>query len=143
MVRWYDLTPEDAAELLHSDLAAGLSASEAKRRQKKSGLNHIYPIPEGNLAAYLKQISLNPLSIMLLLTALLTGIFTSLTTSIALLVLLGIGYTSAIFIYNKAQQIFAGMSKFSLPYAKVLRNGHLYVLRQALLSAWRKKALFY
>ena len=135
MVRWYDLTPEEAAAQLNSDLAAGLSASEAKRRQKKNGFNHIYPIPEGNLAAYLKQISLNPLSIMLLLTALLTGLFTSLTTSIAILLLLAIGYASAIFIYNKAQQIFAGMSKFSLPYAKVLRNGHLYILRQEQLVA--------
>lgn len=135
MVRWYDLTPEKAAELLNSDLSAGLSAAEAKRRQKRNGLNHVYPIPEGNLAAYLRQISLNPLSILLLLTAILTGIFTSLTTSIALLLLLGIGYASAIFIYNKAQQIFAGMSKFSLPYAKVLRNGHLYILRQEQLVA--------
>ncbi len=130
MVRWYDLPPADAAELLHSDLSAGLSASEAKRRQKKNGLNYIFPIPEGNISSYLKQISLNPLSILLLLTALLTGFFTSLTISIAILILLGIGYTSAIFIYNKAQQIFVGMSKFSLPYAKVLRNGHLYILRQ-------------
>lgn len=135
MVRWYDLPPEEAAKLLNSDLSAGLSASEAKRRQKKNGFNRIYPIPEGNLSEYLKQISLNPLSILLLLTALLSAVFTSLGTSIALLLLLAVGYTSAIFIYNKAQQIFVGMSKFSLPYAKVLRNGHLYILRQEQLVA--------
>lgn len=130
MVRWYAIPPEEAAELLHSDLAAGLSASEAKRRLKKQGFNRIFPIPEGSLSTYLKQISLNPLAILLLLTTLLSAFFSSVTVSLVTLLLLVVGYTSAIFMYNKAQQIFAGMSKFSLPYAKVLRNGHLYILRQ-------------
>lgn len=130
MVRWYDIPPEEAAELLHSDLAAGLSSAEAKRRQKKQGFNRIFPIPEGNLSTYLKQISLNPLTILLLLTTLLAAFFQSIATSVVTLILLCIGYASAILLYNKAQQIFAGMSKFSLPYAKVLRNGHLYILRQ-------------
>lgn len=130
MARWYDFTPEEAAAALDSDLTSGLSGAEAKRRLQKQGVNRIFPIPEGDIFTYLKQISLNPLSILLLLTAVLSAFFDSPATSLVMILLLGIGYVSAIFVYNKAQEIFTGMSKFSLPYAKVLRDGQLYIVRQ-------------
>lgn len=130
MARWFDLSPEEAADVLGSDLYAGLTATEAKRRTRKQGFNRIFPIPEGNFFAYLRQITLNPLSILLLLTAVLTAFFSDPAISLVIILLLGIGYGSAIFVYNKAQQIFAGMSKFSLPYTKVIRDGRLFILRQ-------------
>ncbi|MBQ7354088.1 MAG: cation-transporting P-type ATPase [Clostridia bacterium] len=130
MARWFDLTPEAAAEALGSDLYAGLTAAEAKRRTRHKGLNRIFPIPEGNFLTYLRQITLNPLSVLLLLTAALSAFFNNLAVSITLILLLAVGYGSMIFVHNKAQQIFAGMSKFSLPYAKVIREGRMFILRQ-------------
>ncbi|MBQ8287468.1 MAG: cation-transporting P-type ATPase [Clostridia bacterium] len=130
MARWFDLTPEETAETLGSDLYAGLTAAEAKRRTRRWGFNRIFPIPEGNFTTYLRQITLNPLSVLLLLTAVLSAFFGNAAVSLTLILLLGIGYASLIFVYNKAQRIFAGMSKFSLPYAKVIRDGRMFILRQ-------------
>ena len=130
MARWFDLTPEEAAETLGSDLYAGLTAAEAKRRTRQWGFNRIFPIPEGNFTTYLRQITFNPLSVLLLLTAAISAFFGNAAVSMALILLLGIGYASMIFVYNKAQQIFAGMSKFSLPYVKVIRDGRMFILRQ-------------
>ncbi len=130
MARWFDLTPEAAAEALGSDLYTGLTAAEAKRRTRQKGYNRIFPIPEGNFLSYLRQIALNPLSVLLLLTAILSAFFNNLAVSVTLILLLIIGYGSMIFVHNKAQQIFAGMSKFSLPYAKVIREGRMFILRQ-------------
>lgn len=130
MARWFDLSPQDAAEALGSDLYAGLTAAEAKRRTRKWGFNRIFPIPEGNFFTYLRQISMNPLSVLLLLTAILSAFFHQFAVSAALVLLLAVGYGSMIFVHNKAQQIFAGMSKFSLPYAKVIRDGRMFILRQ-------------
>lgn len=130
MARWFDLTPDEAAEALGSDLYAGLTAAEAKRRTREQGFNRIFPIPEGNFFTYLRQITFNPLSVLLLLAAILTAFFANPAVSVTLILLLAIGYASTIFVYNKAQQIFAGMSKFSLPYAKVIREGRMFILRQ-------------
>ncbi len=130
MARWFDLSPQEAAETLGSDLYAGLTAAEAKRRTRNTGFNRIFPISEGNFFTYLRQITLNPLSVLLLLTAVLTAFFNDPAVSLAIILLLGIGYASAIFVYVKAQRIFVGMSKFSLPYAKVIRDGRLFILRQ-------------
>lgn len=130
MARWFDLSPQDAADALGSDLYAGLTASEAKRRTRQWGLNRIFPIPEGSFGTYLRQITLNPLSVLLLLTAVIAAFFGSLAVSLTLVLLITLGYASVIFVYVKAQRIFSEMSKFSLPYAKVIRDGRLFILRQ-------------
>ena len=130
MARWFDLSPQDAAEALGSDLYAGLTAAEAKRRTRQWGLNRIFPIPEGSFSTYLRQITLNPLTVLLLLTASISAFFGSLAVSLTLILLIALGYTSVIFVYVKAQRIFSEMSKFSLPYAKVIRDGRLFILRQ-------------
>ncbi len=130
MARWYDLTPEEAAEQLDSDLSMGLSPSEAKKRLKDKGRNAIFPLPQGNFIGYLKKITFNPLSLLLLLTSVLTAIFQDALTSLIAILLLGAGYVTAIFVYVKAQNVLAGMSRFSLPYARVLRGGRMYIVRQ-------------
>ncbi len=133
MARWYDLSPDEAIGALGSDRYAGLSSAEARRRLGETGTNLIFPIPKGNFFSYIRQISLNPLTVLLLLTAVLTAFFSDPAVSLAILLLLGVGYGSVIFVYVKAQKIFAGMSKFSLPYAKVIRDGRLFILRQSQL----------
>lgn len=130
MARWYDLTPEEAAGLLESDLDAGLSLEEAKKRLKSGGRNTIFPIPQGDFAGYIKKITFSPLSILLLLTAVLTAFFQSPLTSLVAILLLGAGYLTATFVYVKAQKVLASMSRFSLPYARVLRGGRMYIVRQ-------------
>lgn len=132
MARWYDYSPEEAAEALGSDLYTGLTAEEARRRRFEKGNNVIFPhpIPKGNLFGYLKHITLNPLTILLMLTSVLTAFFSDPATSLVILLLLFAGYASIIFVYVKAQQIFARMSEYSLPYAKVIRRGELYIVRQ-------------
>lgn len=130
MARWYDLTPEEAAELLESDLDAGLTPAEAKKRLKSGGRNTIFPIPQGDFAGYIKKITFNPLSLLLLLTSVLTAFFDNPLTSLIAILLLGASYVTATFVYVKAQNVLAGMSRFSLPYARVLRGGQLYIVRQ-------------
>jgi Ca2+-transporting ATPase len=132
MARWYDYSPEEAAEALGSDLYAGLTNKEARRRQNEHGFNVIFPhpIPKGNFFVYLQHITLNPLTILLMLTSVLTAFFGDPATSLVILLLLLAGYASTIFVYIKAQQIFARMSEYSLPYAKVIRRGELYIIRQ-------------
>ncbi len=130
MARFFDMTPEEAAEELGSDLFAGLTAAEARRRTKEWGSNRIFPIPEGSFLTYVKSVTFNPLTLLLLLTALLCAFFASMAVAVTLAALLAVGYTTTLFVYNKAQQIFSGMSKFSLPYAKVIREGRMFILRQ-------------
>ena len=132
MARWYDYSPEEAAEALGSDLYAGLTVEEARRRRYEQGNNTIFPhpIPKGHFFAYLRHITLNPLTILLMLTSVLTAFFSNPVTSLIILLLLFAGYASTIFVYVKAQQIFGRMSEYSLPYAKVIRKGQLYIVRQ-------------
>ncbi|MBQ7325263.1 MAG: cation-transporting P-type ATPase [Clostridia bacterium] len=132
MARWYDYSPEEAAQSLGSDLYAGLSNKEARRRQNEHGFNVIFPhpIPKGKFFVHLKHITLNPLTILLMLTSVLTAFFGDPATSLIILLLLFVGYASTIFVYVKAQQIFGRMSEYSLPYAKVIRRGELYIIRQ-------------
>lgn len=130
MARWYDLTPDEAAGMLDSDLNAGLSQAEAKKRLKDSGRNIIFPIPQGDFAGYIKKITFNPLSLLLLLTLVLSAFFDSPLTALIAILMLGAGYVTATFVYVKAQNVLAGMSRFSLPYARVLRGGRMYIVRQ-------------
>ncbi len=127
--RWYNLTVQQTEEKLNTNVNTGLSPKELRNRQKKSGMNVIFPIQHHSFDECMKKVLSEPTLLLLIAVALIAAV---LDQSIAACVIIGIVILNVIvsvFTYTKAQQVFEDMSHLSLPATKVMRNGKLYLIK--------------
>ena len=128
--RWYDLSPTETAEKTNTNLHSGLTSAEANSRIAKNGLNAVFPLPRGSFFDYVRKLPINSLSILLALSAVPSALFGHTAMAIVLVATLMLNYITVALIYVKAQRVIAQMGRFSLPTAKVLRDGKMTVIRQ-------------
>ncbi len=125
---WYNLTEEQLAARLNTDFVAGLSHKKVKHRARQLGANLLYPVPKASFRSYLRQVLTDFTSILLLLVALLAACFGNVTVGVTVAVMLLIHYGLTVAVYIKAQKVLEGCGSFSVPTAKVLREGKLYLI---------------
>lgn len=118
---------------LSTSLVNGLSKKEASVRIRKKGANIVFRLPHGSFSSYLKDILTDSSSIILILTAIIATVFDSSITSTVIVSLIAINCFASLFTYVKAHRVFESMGEYSLPGAKVVRDGHLYLMKMTSL----------
>ncbi len=113
---WYDRSLEQIEHRFEADRGRGLSREKVVKLRKKYGSNTVYPTEISKFFEYRKKMNTDYASLILLVTA----------GAIALMVILN--HVAAIFTFVKAQRVLEGMEAYSLPTAKVLRDGKLALL---------------
>lgn len=125
---WYEKTAEQLEYRFNTNRASGLSRSALSKAKKKYGPNDIYPTPIGSFFDYVRKIQPDYASLLLLVAAAVAGIFNEPIAAGAIVAMLIINYVAILFIFIKSQRVLEGMAAYSLPTAKVMRDGKLLLL---------------
>lgn len=131
--KWYNLNIEQLERKLNTDIRYGLTKKKSQTRIEQIGENIVYPIPRNSFKSYLKHVLTDFTSILLLFVAVISIFFEYKATAVAIIAMILLHYASAVFAYVKAQRIFEGTGKFSVPAAKVMRDGKLYIVSSEML----------
>ena len=125
---WYDKSLEQIEHRFEADRGRGLDREKAVRSRKKFGPNNIYPTKITKFFEYRKKMSTDYSSLILLVTAAIASIFDVPVAAGAIALMVILNHVAAIFTFVKAQRVLEGMEAYSLPTAKVLRDGKLALL---------------
>lgn len=127
------MTDAELESEFSTSLVNGLTKKAASARIRKTGANSVFRLPHGSFSGYLKDILTDSSSLILILTAIIATVFDNSVTSTVIVSLIAINCFAAIFTYVKAHRVFEGMGEYSLPGAKVVRDGHLYLTKMTAL----------
>ena len=128
--RWYDQTPESLAEQFNTDLSMGLSKKEAASRLKSYGKNEIFPVSRQPFKNYLLHILTDFMALLYIISAALDAIVTGDKMPLVGIGVILLNYLVTIFSYVKSHRVLEEMGHISLPSAKVMRGGKLYLIKQ-------------
>ncbi|MBE6672201.1 MAG: cation-transporting P-type ATPase [Ruminococcaceae bacterium] len=128
--RWYDCSVEEIVEKLNSNEQSGLTQKQALTRLRATGKNIIYPISKASFKSYLKQVVTDLTAILLILAAAAAALFEKNACAVAILAILAVNYTVSIVSFIRSQRILEDAAGQSLPSAKVIRDGKLFLVRQ-------------
>lgn len=118
---WYDKSLEQIEKRFSTDRGKGLSRSGVASARRRYGRNNVYKTPEG---LSLSKILPFDISAILLIAALaMASVFNIPVASGVIFALVIINYGVTLFTYFKARSVLDGMTEYSLPTAKVLREG--------------------
>ncbi|MCI8388592.1 MAG: cation-transporting P-type ATPase [Clostridiales bacterium] len=122
---WYDKSIEQLEKRFSTDRGVGLKRSAAAKTRREYGANNIYPTPTSSFFGYRSYILPDFASLLLLVVAAVAAIFEVPVAAGAIVLMLIINYIAAVFTFVKAQRVLEGMAAYSLPTAKVMRDGKL------------------
>lgn len=128
--RWYDCSVEEIVEKLNSNVQSGLTQKQALAKLRSSGRNIIYPISKASFKSYLWQVVTDLTAILLFVAAAAAALFEKNACAVAILAILTVNYTVSIVSFIRSQRILEDAAGQSLPNAKVIRDGKLYLVRQ-------------
>ncbi len=124
--KWYEMNEAELEAELETSAVNGLTRKVASRRVKKRQ-NLIFRLPHGSFSSYLKDMMSDSSSLVLIIAALIAGIFENTVLSYTISAIILLNCFSAVFTYVKAHRVLEEMCEYSLPGAKVIREGHLYL----------------
>ena len=122
---WYDKSIEQLEHRFSTDRGAGLKRSAVTKARREWGANNVYPTPTSGFFGYRSHILTDYASLLLLAAAAMAAIFDVHVAAGTIVLMLIINYIAAVFTFVKAQRVLEGMAAYSLPTAKVMREGKL------------------
>ncbi len=129
-MKFYNLSSEDVAKKLESDLKEGLSADAVNKSQAKYGMNELKEAKKDSLfVKFLKEFT-DPLIIILLIAALVSVIVDphEWIESVIILVVVLINAILGVYQEANAEKALEALKQLSSPNAKVIRNGEKKVI---------------
>ena len=132
-MKYYGRSYESFEKLLKTDFKEGLSEKEAKKRLARFGTNIIFDTGKRSPSKVLYGLFYDPVSILLLVSALILFSYKSSIGASLVLFVWFIHNFLTILMYYKSEQIFYTVKTHGIPKAKVLREGKVYMLDSRLL----------
>lgn len=132
-MKYYGKSSDSIAKLLKSDFSTGLSDKEAKKRLSRFGKNIIFDNGEKQAGKVALKLIYDPVSILLLISALICFSYTSTNTAVLILVMWALNLFITIAAYFKAEDILYTVKSYGIPKMKVLRDSKVYMLDSRLI----------
>ncbi len=126
--RWFEMSEPELEKELSTSAVNGLSKKAAANRRKRDGGNYVFRLPHGSFSSYLKEIFSDSTAVILVLAALISAVFQNTVIAYVIAGIILVNSLVVIFTYIKAHRVLEGMGEYSLPGAKVIRDGHLYLV---------------
>lgn len=128
---WYNLSPEQAAERLNTDLGRGLDAKSVRARREKFGINRVFTTPGASFVDCLKAVSCDINTYLLVILAFMAALFKQNESAVLLIALIVLNFAATLFTYVKSQNILRDMSVYAAPMSRVVRDGRVYAVKQS------------
>lgn len=128
---WYSKSLEQIEKHFSTERGKGLDKVSVQKARREYGSNNIYKPPRENTAK--KLIPTDYTALILLAALLAAAAFDVPLAAGTIVTMLIVNYAVALFTYFKAQKVLDGMSEYSLPTAKVMREGKLILLDMRML----------
>ena len=122
------MTENELEQELSTNAVNGLTKKAAAAKRRRDGSNIVFRLPHGSFSSYFKDIMSDSASVILILAALIASIFNNTVTSYVIAGIIALNCFVTVFTYVKAHRVLEGMGEYSLPGAKVIREGHLYLV---------------
>ncbi len=128
--KWYNLTPEQTAARLSSDLERGLEPKQAAARLRREGKNNIYMVQRPVFSSLCTDVLRDPCAYMLVISALLAWIFNEKVGADLIILLSVLSALVVLFAYIKARNVIADAHEHTIPTTTVIRGGKQYLIKQ-------------
>ena len=102
---WYNLTPEQAAERLNTDLNRGLDAKSVRARREKFGINRVFITPGATFGDCLKAVACDISTYLLVILAFMAALFKQNESAVVIIALIVLNFSATLFTYLKSQNI--------------------------------------
>ncbi|MBE6612853.1 MAG: cation-transporting P-type ATPase [Ruminococcaceae bacterium] len=122
---WYDKSIEQIERRFQTERGRGLTSQQIPKIRREAGANNVYETPQGTALAFRRLIPTDLASLILLFAVILAALFDIPIAANTLIGILIVNYAAAVFTFIKAQKVLCGMTEYSLPTAKVMRDGKL------------------
>ncbi len=119
---WYNQTIEQTEKKFDTDRGRGLTRAAYAKSRREHGQNNVYTKKSSD---FRKLVPTDYAALLLIVALIAASVFDVPLASGAILLMLLINYAAALFTYFKAQKVLDGMVEYSLPTAKVIRDGKL------------------
>ncbi|MBO5398127.1 MAG: calcium-translocating P-type ATPase, PMCA-type [Clostridia bacterium] len=134
--KWFNLTIEETAKELETDLEKGLSSEDVVKRREKYGSNELKAKKKKSLLVKFLEQFKDFMIIVLIIAAIVSGIVgvkegEGFTDSIIILIVVIVNAIIGVAQENKAEKSLEALQKMSSHVAKVIRNGKLEIVQSA------------
>ena len=128
--KWYNLSPEQCASRLNTNIKDGLDLQSVKKRRKEYGVNKVFHIPNASIGECLRACG-GDISIYLMIAmVLMSSLFKQNYNSIVMLCLILINFLTIFFAYHRSKSNLSKMAKFTMPMSRVVREGKIFTVKQ-------------
>lgn len=128
---WYNLTPEQAAGKLNTDLNKGLDAPSVRARRNRYGKNNVFLTPGASFADCLKAVACDISTYLLIILAFMSAIFKQNVSVMVIIAMIVFNFAATLFTYIKSQNILRDMSVYAAPMSRVIRGGRVCAVKQS------------
>lgn len=134
--KWFNLTTEETAKQLSTDIQKGLSSDEVVKRRQQYGSNELQAKKKKSLIVKFLEQFKDFMIIVLIIAAIVSGIVgvkegEGFTDSIIIMIVIIVNAIIGVAQENKAEKSLEALQKMSSHVAKVIRNGNLEVVQSA------------
>ena len=127
--KWYDKTAGETVAILSSDLKNGLDKKTVEYVRKRTGKNDIYKSGTATFFDYIKSMTFDMSSLLLIFTAIISAVFNSAVNATLTIFIVFFNYLAVTLLFIHSRYSFENVSTLSLPMAKVLRDGTVFLMR--------------
>ncbi len=128
--KWYNLTEEQTAARLRTDVEIGLDPRQVRARLRREGRNILHASPKATVSRLFTEVLKDPCAYILLVCAVLAWIFGEGIGARAIIALTLINAAGVFLAYIKARRVIEDAEENTHPTATVLRGGKQYIVRQ-------------
>ena len=123
---WHLLDADAVANQLHTGTVSGLSRGEARSRMRKYGKNTLFTIKKKSVRACLAGLISDPSLLLCLLVSCVAACFAKLQTAVTIWLILAASVAASTVISLQTARGREKMQLFSMPMARVVRDGKIY-----------------
>ena len=128
MEKWYAKTSDETVKLLKSSAASGLSTGAAKSRLRRDGANNVFTVPHVSAFRYAGEVLSDFTAVLFIITVVVAAIFGESADMYVIGAIMILSCVMEVATYIKAQRVLEKMASYSIPAARVLRDGGVYTI---------------